>query len=241
MSQVTREILIVKPSFDTNVIAYYRNHENKSMMPFAIERHFTNSGRIIYVNSQGYFEAVYNNPKKYFSSLSNFSEIFDSKSANESKSLIGQNLTTPIKRFIGKVEMSGKISINSSFFSIINVSNSHNIEVKDAYIIDKQGRLKNYFENLSILNMELSGRYEVSIDSLGEIVMPGTLAQRDYVQMSLPNGFNMTLRLLDNKSSHAKIFTGNNTSMNSIEINGESKVVLNGSQPQNLHWHLFLL
>ena len=54
----------VKPSFDTNVIAYYRNHENKSMMPFAIERLFTNSGRIIYVNSQGYFEAVYNNPKK---------------------------------------------------------------------------------------------------------------------------------------------------------------------------------
>ena len=107
--------------------------------------------------------------------------------------------------------MSGKISINSSFFSIINVSNSHNIEVKSAYIIDKQGRLKNYFENLSILNMELSGRYEVSIDSSGEIVMPGTLTQRDYVQMSLPNGFNMTVRLLDNKNSHVKIFTGNNT------------------------------
>ena len=120
------------------------------MMPFAIERHFTNSGRIIYINSQGYFEAVYNNPKKYFASLSNFSEIFDSKSANESESLIGQNLSTPIKRFIGNVEMSGKISINGSFFSIINVSNSHNIEVKAAYIIDKQGRLKNYFENLSI-------------------------------------------------------------------------------------------
>ena len=231
----------VKPSFDTNVIAYYRNHENKSMMPFAIERHFTNSGRIIYVNSQGYFEAVYNNPKKYFSSLSNFSEIFDSKSANESKSLIGQNLTTPIKRFIGNVEMSGKISINSSFFSIINVSNSHNIEVKAAYIIDKQGRLKNYFENLSILNMELSGRYEVSIDSSGEIVMPGTLTQRDYVQMSLPNGFNMTVRLLDNKSSHAKIFTGNNTLMDSIEINGESKIVLNTVSLKISPGSLFLL
>ena len=222
----TRDIE-VKPSFDTNVIAYYSNHENKSMVPFAIERLFTNSGRIIYINSQGYFEAVYNNPKKYFSSLSHFSDVFDSKSANESESLVAQNLTTPIKRFIGNVEMSGKISINSPAFSIINVSNSHNVEVGDAHVIDKHGKLKNYFENLSMLNMVLSGRYEVSIDSLGEIVLPGTLTQRDYVQMSLPNGFNMTVRLLDNKSSHAKIFTDNNTSMDSIEINGESKVVLN--------------
>ena len=75
--------------------------------------------------------------------------------------------------------------------------------------------------------MELSGRYEVSIDSLGEIAMPGTLTQRDYVQMSLPNGFNMTVRLLDNKNSHVKIFTGNNTLTDSIEINGESKIVFN--------------
>ena len=66
--------------------------------------------------------------------------------------------------------MSGKISINGSSVSITNVSNSHNIEVKAAYIIDKHGRVKNYFENLSMMNIELSGRYEVSIDSIGELI-----------------------------------------------------------------------
>jgi hypothetical protein len=214
----------IKPSSDTNGIAYYRNDQNKLMKPFAIEKHFTNSGRIIYINSEGYFNAIYNNPKEYFASLGRFSDLFDSY-PNKSASVIPQNVSGPIKRFIGNVEMSGIISINGSSFSIINSStNSHNIEVKAASILDKNGNLKNHFENLSIENMKLAGQYEVSIDSLGSLAMPGPLTQRDYVQMSLPNGFNMTLKLFD-KDSHAEIFTKNNSSIDTIEINDESKIV----------------
>jgi hypothetical protein len=215
----------IKPSSDTNVIAYYRNDQNKTMKPFAIEKHFTNSGRIIYINSEGYFNAIYNNPKKFFASLANFSDLFDSN-PNKSAPVIPQNVSGPIKRFIGDVDMSGKISINGSSFSIINAStDSHNIEVKAASILDKNGNLKNHFENLSIINMKLSGQYGVSIDSLGSLTVPGSLTQHDYVQISLPNEFNMTLTPFDNKNSHAEILTKNNSSIDTFKLNNGSKVV----------------
>ena len=141
--------------------------QNKLMKPFAIEKHFTNSGRIIYINSEGYFNAIYNNPKKYFASLANFSELIDS-TPNNSASVLFTKISGPIRQFIGDVDMSGKISINGSSFSIINAStNSHNITVTAVSILDKNGNLKNHFENLSIINMNLSGQYGVSIDSLG--------------------------------------------------------------------------
>jgi hypothetical protein len=224
VSGLARDIDI-KPSSDTNIIAYYRNQENKTMKPFAIEKHFTNSGRIIYINSEGYFKAIYNNPKKYFASLAHFSDLFDSNPI-KSVSIKPQNVSRPIKAFIGDMEMSGKISINGSSFSIINAStNSDKIEVKATSILDKNGNLKNYFENLSIINMNLSGQYGVSIDSLGTLTMPGALTQHDYVQISLPNEFNMTLTLFDNKNSHAEILTKNNSSIDKVELNNGSKVV----------------
>jgi hypothetical protein len=215
----------IKPSSDTKVIAYYRNDQNKLMKPFAIEKHFTNSGRIIYINSEGYFNAIYNNPKKYFASLAHFSDLFDSN-PNKSASVIPQNVSGPIKRFIGDVEMSGKISINGSSFSIVNSStNSHNIEVKAASILDKNENLKNYLENLTLVNMKLYGQYGVSIDSLGTLTVPGSLTQHDYVQISLPNEFNMTLTPFDNKNSHAEILTKNNSSIDTVELSNRSKVV----------------
>jgi hypothetical protein len=215
--------LEIEPSPGTNVIAAYRTNETKLGIPFAIEKNLTNNGRIIYINAKGYFDAIYKEPKKYFSSLFNFSKLL---TPNTDSPIIPQIASKPIKRFIGDVDMTGKISINSSSFSVVNnLTGSPNIEIKSVSVFDDNGKLKNRFENLSVINMILSGDYEVSIDPLGTLSLPATLSQSDYVQMYLPNEFNLTLRLLEDKYSRIELFVENNSSVDTMEFANGSKIV----------------
>ena len=64
-----------KPLADTNLVASYINQDNKSVAPFVMEKIFPNNGKIIFINTKGYFDAIRNNPKEYFLSLSNFSKL----------------------------------------------------------------------------------------------------------------------------------------------------------------------
>ena len=45
-------------SADADVIATYRDKQDKIIAPFAIEKHFSNGGKIILVNSEGYFNSL---------------------------------------------------------------------------------------------------------------------------------------------------------------------------------------
>ena len=114
-------------SADAEVIATYRDKQDKIIAPFAIEKHFSNGGRIILVNSEAYFNSLSKSPKKYFLSLSNISTLLDLQSG---KALPSETTFEQAKRFIGNPEMSGKISINSSSLLMsddINDDSSHEI------------------------------------------------------------------------------------------------------------------
>jgi len=211
----------VKPSSDLNVIASYRNNDDKAVVPFAIEKHISDKGRIIYINSPGYFDAIIDNPAKNFMSLANFSDLVE---LSPIKSIIKQNVTEPVRRFIGDVRMAGLISIKSSSFSIANSSSSSaDVYVKNISISDRYGNLKNHFENLSLVNIGVFGEYEQLINSAWMLTLPSTHSQHDYVGMSIPNEFNMTIDLLDN-NSRAEIIANRNSSINTIQVNNESKI-----------------
>jgi hypothetical protein len=215
--------IAIKPSNDTNIIAYYTNNGSKEIKPFAIEKNLDNNGRIIYIIADGYFDAIYDNPKKYFSTLANFSDFLYLNSKNP---ITPQSTSKPIKRFIGEGELSGKVSINTSSFSVIKDSaNSNNLVVKQIQFFDKNGNLKNHYENLSLVNLKLYGRYEVSIDSSGPLTFPATLSQSEYAHISLPNEFDLTLHLHDNENSGAEIIVTNNSSIDTFKLANESKIV----------------
>jgi len=212
----------VKPASDLNVIASYRNNDDKAVVPFVIEKHVSDKGRIIYINSPGYFDAIFDNPAKYFMSLANFSDLFE---LYPNKSMIKQNVTEPVRRFIGDVRMAGMISINGSSFSITNSSSSSaDVYVKNISISDRYGNLKNHFENLSIVNIRVFGEYEQLINSTGMLTLPSTHSQHDYVGMSIPNEFNITIELFDNNNTRAEIVANNNSSISAIQVNNESKI-----------------
>lgn len=219
----TANSIAINPSNNTKIIAYYTNSGSKEIKPFAIERNLNNSGRIIYIIADGYFDAIYHNPKKYFSTLGNFSDFLNLNSKNP---ITPQSTSKPIKRFIGDVELSGKVSINTSSFSVINdTTNSNNLVVKHIQIFDKNGNLKNHYENLSLVNMKLYGRYEVTINSSGPLIFPATLSQSEYAQISLPNEFDLTLHLHDYENSGAEIIVANNSSIDTFKLSNESKIV----------------
>jgi hypothetical protein len=204
------------------VIASYRKNDSRAIVPFAIEKHTSEKGRIIYINGVGYFDAIFSNPKKYFLSLGNLSDLFES---DRNRTIIEKNVSEPIKRFIGDVRMVGKININGYSFLMDSNSSSSNVSVKNISISDRYGNLKNRFENLSIIDVKPSGRYEILINSTGKIMLPSTDSQHDYVEMSLPNNFNMTIKLLNDNNTYLDIMTNNsNSSINTIRVNNGSKI-----------------
>ena len=103
----------VEQESNASVIASYRNNDNAVIAPFALEKSLS-SGKIVLINGKAYFDAIYHNPKIYFPSLKTFSNLFQTSTDRYPV----HNNSEPNNRFIGDVKMSGKITINSSSFSI---------------------------------------------------------------------------------------------------------------------------
>lgn len=64
-------------SQDTNVISDYRNKSNMFVAPFVLEKDFPNGGKILYVNSEGYFNSLSKSPIDYFMSLTKIPTLLD--------------------------------------------------------------------------------------------------------------------------------------------------------------------
>jgi len=213
----------LKPSFDANVIASYRDKDNKLIAPFAIEKTFDSSGRIIFINNNAYFDAINQNPRKYFLSLSNFSKLFQ---VNTGISTIPGGMEKGIKGFFGNVEMFGTTAINGSSFSIISgPTNSSTMNVGTISVLHNDGTLQRQFKNVSIIDMKVFGRYGLLINAKGILSLLSNESQLDYMKMLIPNEFNMTLNPLDSKNNQIAIATINGTQINTIKANNESKII----------------
>jgi hypothetical protein len=220
--------ITVNASSDLNVVASYFDEETKHSSPFVVERNLTNNGHILYVNAKGYFDAIYDNPTRYFSSLSNFSELLVPSDDQSVRPV--PRTSEPVKRFIGDVEMSGKISINGSSFSLSNASiTPHRLNVERISISDRHGNVNTYSLNQDITKLEISGQYKVIINSTGSMILPQTLSNNDYLQIALPSKFDMTIKAPDkgNKYNQAKILISNDLSNNTIVIDTESTILFN--------------
>ena len=216
-----------KPISNVKVLASYRNINNTDIAPFVIEKTH-GKGRIIYVNSFGYFDAIHANPKKNFLSLVKFGDVFQ---LDHLRDKVIENKTTspPIKRFIGDVTVGGKMTLYGSSFSLEDsLFNSSNYYVKKVSILDRYGNLKNQYENLTIADIKPFGKYEHLINFTDKISLPSANSKIDYMEVSIPNEFNMTIKLHGDDDSHFTIITNNSKFANTIQIGNESKIELYG-------------
>ena len=211
-------------SADAEVIATYRDKQDRIIAPFAIERQFSNGGRIILVNSEGYFNSLSNQPRKYFLSLSNISTLLNFESG---KALPSETTFEQAKRFIGNPKMSGKISLNSSsllMFHDTNDDNSHEIYSERILISNKSNNQSRIFDNVTIKDLKLLGRYDLTINSTGTLALPGKGSQGEYIGVSIPANSNMTVNLYPGGSNSAQIVTLNSSSANTIKVGNNSTI-----------------
>jgi hypothetical protein len=214
----------VEPFSNVKVIASYRDINNHTLAPFAIEKLFSNGGRIVLVNAGGYFNAISNSPRQYFLSLSNISKLLG---LDLSKVTNYANTSVPRKGFIGNMDISGDISLKSS--SIIPVDKTdypYKINASRIEIGNKTNGMQKIFDNVSIKSLRLIGDYNVIINYTGRLQLPDMISKQNYISLFIPSEFNMTIILLPDKprTNYLEMVTQNDSGIKSLIVNGESKV-----------------
>ena len=110
------------PSSDFKVTSYYMR-DNNEVAPFALEKRF-GAGKIIVINSGGYFSAIKSSPRQYFQTLAEIPRLIDLTTElqdNNNKMFAGNASTSnaiPIARVVGDLKISGPSVINSTSLSV---------------------------------------------------------------------------------------------------------------------------
>ena len=145
-------------------------------------------------------------------------------------------------RYIGNATIVGQTIINSSSFSLSDPSvvGAYNLYAKGISISSEHKRINYDYKNTSLTNtsalhsqiypqskgvnaarseyiplknLKAFGPYQVIINSTGSVSLPSWLSSNDYISISVPPEFNMTLKLL--RGASAEFVTtgglGNNT------------------------------
>jgi hypothetical protein len=219
-------------SSDTSVKSFYLNEGNvtdkypQETIPLAIEKKY-GKGRIIMVNLQGYLDSIFRSPEKLFQSLAIVPSLIGLESDVNKTQELQTKKQTPITRFIGNFDATGKVAINSSSFSLIDkYSNPGRSFTGDIFFSeDKNGDSKKELteqisEGASIKDLRLVGPYEVSIGSNGIFHMPSRPSDYDYVAFAVVLPLDINIELYNGSS--AEIFLENST--NYLRSNGYSEV-----------------
>ena len=221
---------IASNSTDAIVTSSYV-YDNQKVAPLAIEKNYGKfGGRIIIVNSVGYFDAVFRSPEHFFPTLASFPNLTDITTAKYHKATLTEDTVISGARFYGDLNISGDSVINSSSLTIpIGYSSFYTDEIS---ILDNQNEsgvvnlqsLQNY-RNLEITNLTLYGEYKSIIESKGMLRIPSSSSYSDYVDIPIPPGSNMTLRLSNGASAEFTIRNDilNNTRHVKIADPGEIK------------------
>src|SRR4030095_1823727 len=212
----------VKSIPDVNLIAIYRNSSNETIAPFAMEKRFSNGGKIILINAGGYFNAVSSSPTKYFSSLSNISKLLP---IDSDKVINSQNLSDPMKGFIGDLEAIGKITLKSSSLSLLDEDiYPYQLNTTRIQIFNNTDNSSIIFDNMSIKNLKLTGRTDTAINLTGILKLPDMGSDRNYISMLIPSDSNMTVRLYPH--SNMNFVLQNSSFSKTININNSSEVYI---------------
>jgi len=215
---------------NTEILAWYRNSKNETIAPFIIEKNFTNGGKIILLNSRGYFDSITKSPTRYFFTLSNITKLLP---VDLGRGEVPQNNSIPAIGFIGRMETNGKVSLSSPSLTLFDEGNIVKSINTSRIAIFNRTHTTTVLNNVSIRDLKILGDYMVSIDASGPLEIPGKRTIRDYVGLTLPPGFNMTLKASPKNLAHIEIVTQNQSSLKSFIINNYSRVEFYGIKPES--------
>lgn len=204
-------------SSDSLVKSFYLQNDQK-VAPFAIEKKYEN-GRIIFVNSGGYFNSIAKSPDKFFLTLADVPRLIDLNAKKFVHADVSNSI--PSTRFLGGLNMSGQVLINSSSFSL---PKGYNLQAQSISLLNQNdGHFNKWpqinnapqLNNTLISDLKLYGSFKVQINSTGLIYLP-SLSNFDYIAASLPKGFDVTVNLFN--GSTAELFLGKENQKQPIKV-----------------------
>lgn len=206
---------------NVQVIASYRNDQNETIAPFILEKTLPTGGKIIIVNSEGYFNTISNSPRQYFSSLSNISKLLPIDLPVPTAS---ENSSLPMQGFVGKMKISGMVTLNSSSLLLNEGIDTFPINASRIIIFEKDSNLPIIYNNASIKDLKLIGDYQININFTGQSELPDSSSHSDYIGMQIPTDFNMSAKLAPKSSGHIQIVNQADSGTKSISLYNNSKV-----------------
>ena len=184
---------------NATVKSYYMNN-GKKVAPFAMEHKYGSAGgEIIFVNSAGYFDAVFKSPERFFKTLGRIPGVLDLEVANYTKEILPDNVITDA-RFVGDLRISGHAIITSHSLLLPNGLNAYgvgDISISKGPVLLNREHEKNNLKNVVINNLTLSGSYQATVESTKVVSVPSSVSQYDYIGISLPKRVDLMLKLLD--------------------------------------------
>jgi hypothetical protein len=131
----------------------------------------------------------------------------------------------PLQGFTGNMEILGKINLNSSSLSLLEEgSYPYMLNAAQVTIFNETNDSLISFDDMSIKSLKLIGHSEIIINLTGMLKLPDMLSHHNYIGMSIPNDFNMTVRLYPERLSYMEIVTQNHSLVNHIKVNNGSKI-----------------
>jgi hypothetical protein len=219
----------IKPSSNVTVISTYRDKANKTVAPFLIEKSFPNGGKILLANTEGYFNALSKNPRSNFQSLSNISTMLGLHRSNTTFfSDISKSITAQAQRFIGNLDLHGNMTLKTSSLLLPELEDLANpVKAERVLIVDKKNHETHVLNNLTLYKLELIGPYDITVSSNGTSNLPNKYSEHEYISMSIPARFNITLNPLNDQPNSSKIVTLNGSTFQTIGLNNVSVTFYN--------------
>jgi hypothetical protein len=182
------------------IVSFYSDKFNKTIAPFGIKKMFPSGGKIVFINSAGFFDSI-KSYKNDILMLSNLINLMNLKSnTNLSKDSFSnfksENQFGNIDKFTGLMELDGKIKINSTSilpYTQWNELNNLTLKVDKLKLSNKIENLT--FENVTIKNLKFYGAYEGELNSNGSLSLPSSNSFYNYIDLHMPREVSIQIKI----------------------------------------------
>jgi hypothetical protein len=215
------------------IVSFYSNKFNKTIVPFGIEKTFPSGGKIVFINSAGFFDSIksHKNDILMLANVTNLMNVKSNTNLNLSKYSLSlfkpENQYGNTNKFIGLMELEGKIKINSRSILPYNQWNElHNLTLK----VDKlklSNKIENLtFDNVTIKNLKFYGGYEGEINSTGSFSLPSSNSFYDYIDLHMPREFSLKIKITPKEYGAAKITLINQSKLETFNFTDNVEIYI---------------
>lgn len=227
-------VLNIPPENGLKTVSFYSDKSNNNITPFAIEKKFPNGGKVIFVNNGGFFDSVSNmNDFLNLTSISNMLNINfnDNISQTSFDKIESKHQFTKLEKFIGLMELYGKIQVNSTSLILYNGTDSTenlNLDVEKLVLSNDAKKIR--FNNVTIKDLKLYGHYKALLNLSGSISLPSSNSYYDYIDLHVPTESPVRIKVVPGEYGGAAIAIINQSKVNTFNFTDNFEIdILKGS------------